>query len=161
MEKQILKVWSRGTPSGISSYKPSKEEKGEGVSDPRWGSFSPTLSPGVDPVKPKVTEATADRPSVFELADAPGHEGTGQILGTNPENHCGPLFPVLHPSHMGTLCPGVMWVQAWLRCKPLRDRQSGKQARFKQEMKVLRGIVRKKKNQIGRLQETLSGLQRT
>lgn len=106
--------------------------------NPKWGSFSPTVSPRADPVKPKVTKAIADRPSVFELADAPGHEGTGQILGTHPENHCGPLFPVLHPSHMDTLCPGVMWAQAWLRCKPLRDGQSGKQARFKQETKALR-----------------------
>lgn len=89
------------------------------MSSPRWGSFSPTVSTRADPVKPKVTEATADRPS--ELADASGHEGAGQILGTHPENRCGPLFPVLHSSHMGTGCPGVMWAQAWLSCKPLRD----------------------------------------
>ena len=121
------------------------ERKWEGASNPRQGSFSPTVSPRADPVKRKVTEATADRPSVFGLADAPGHEGTGQIIGRHPENHCGPLFPVLHSSHMGTLCPGVMWVQAWLRCKPLRDGLSGKQERFKQETKALRLIVRKKK----------------
>lgn len=77
---------------------PLEKKRGGGVSNPRWDSFSPTVSPRADPVKPKVTEATADRPSVFGLADAPGHEGTGQILGRHPENHCGPLTQCSTPA---------------------------------------------------------------
>lgn len=113
--------------SGIS-YKHPAKRRGEGVFKPRWVSFSPAVSSRADPGKPKVTEATADGPSAFDLADVPGHEGTGQALGTHPKNRCGSPIPSAPPQPYGHSMPTGMWTQpgpSQVQMQTSRERAAG------------------------------------
>lgn len=96
--------------------------------EPRWVSFSPTVSSRADPGKPKVTEATADGPSAFDLADVPGHEGMGQTLGTHPKNHCGLPIPRAPPQPYGHSMPMGKWTQpgpSQVQMQTSRERAAG------------------------------------